>query len=67
VSRRTEDAYREIHRVLVLLGRIEAAAGGVYGDTEAMKRIRALLHDYDPEWRRRLGALVRQHDPAGQP
>jgi hypothetical protein len=50
VSRRTEDAWRELHRAFVVLGRIEAAVFAVgVTDAETVRRIRMLLLDHDPD------------------
>ena len=50
MSKRTEDAWSEIHRSLVLLGRLEVAVftPGVR-DADLMRRIRAMLRDHDPD------------------
>jgi hypothetical protein len=50
MSKRTENAWSEIHRSLVLLGRIEVAVftPGVR-DAETVRRVRMLLLDHDPD------------------
>jgi len=47
VSRRAEEAHSEVHRVFVLLARIEEAAFGPLGGAAAIKRIRELLREHD--------------------